>query len=343
MAGCSESDEEKVARVERAIEQHKQGTVMIDPNKDKPITTAAEEVDASKKLVLFAASDLQDPYQAQQSALLEMAVRKLDGCAFKALDAGGKADTQLKQLNDARLKRPAYLVLSPVDAASVAKLAEEMRREGTMVVGVDERLTAKECSAVVFVNQKNMGALAGQEIIEALKRKAADEGKPAVSGRVVHLMGDSTSFAAKARAEGLRESLKKEPGIILVHEAPGKWTRDGGKLRTEDALRLQHEFDVVCAQNDQMAQGASDALTTAQVRDRVLIVGMDGGVELVRKSLIDVAILQPMPLQTAYDYIAKGVRHFHFVPPSTTELNPKTLTPITIDAFVSENLRKLKQ
>lgn len=343
VSGCSESDEEKVARVERAIEAHKQGPVVIDAEKDKATKAVEPLEDIGKKMVLFAAADLRDPFQSLQSALLEVAVRKSEGCAYKVVDAAGSAEKQLKQLAEIRTKHPNCLVLSAVDAALVGKVAEEMRREGTFVVGVDERLQADSCNSLVFVVQKKMGQMAAQQILEALKRKAADEGRTQITGRVVHLTGSTESFTSRSRSDGLREGLKVEPGVVLVHEAAGNWSREGGKLRTEDALRLQHEFDVVCAQNDYMAQGASDALSAAQRRERVLIVGMDGGLELVRKSIIDISILQPMPLQTAYERIAKSMNDSHFMPPVRTELLPRALTPANIDDFVAETLRALKQ
>ena len=344
IAGCGESDEEKVARVERALEAQKQGAIPADLEPAKQAEIKKQEAeDLTKKLVLLVAANLDDPFQRLQSALMDAAVRQLDGCRFKALDAAGSSETQLKQLADAQAQHPAFVVISPVDDKAVAKAVEALRREGTVVIGLDERFAPGTCSAVVFVSQKKLGLLAGQEVVTALKRKAADEGKAAVSGRVVHLTGDATSFAAMARSEGFHEALKAEPGIIIVHEAPAGWSREGGKARTEEALRLQHEWDVVCAHSDVIAQGATDALGAAQMRDRVLVVGMDSGLELVRKSVIDVTILQPMPLQTAFEYIRRSLTEPHFAPPSTTELQPEPVTPANLDEVMARGLRGGKE
>ena len=342
LVGCSESDDEKIARVERALEARRNGPVVMDKPPEDLVKRVDELDDPTKKVVVLAASNLQDSFLFQQSGLMEMALRKLPNFAFKVFDAAGDSQKQFTQLSGLRGKRPAFLLLSPVDAAAAAKIAEEFRREGTFVIGLDERLSAASCSTVIFANQKNMGLLAGHEIVAALRRKATDDGKSAVSGRVVHLTGDEASFTTRARTDGLLEALKLEPGIVLVHQAAAKWSREGGKARTEDALRLQHEFDVVCAQNELMAQGAGDALLAHQMRERVLIVGMDGGVGMVRKGSIDVSILQPMALQTAYDFIAKAAEDPHFMPAPKTELQSKALTPVNIDDFVAEALRNAK-
>lgn len=340
ISGCDESDADKVARVERALETQRQEVQkpVADPAKQAaPVEKEAE--DPKKKLVLFAAANLNDPFQRLQASLMGAAVQQLDGCRFKTLDAGGRADTQLQQLGELQAQPPAFLVIGAVDAQAAAKEIESIRRSGTMVVGLDERLGPEACSAVVFTSQKKLGMLAGQLVVDALKRKAAEEAKPAVSGRVVQLTGDNVSFAAKARSEGFHEALKAEPGIIVVHEAPGAWSREGGKARTEESLRLQHVFDVVCAHNEAIAQGATDALGAAQMRDRVLVVGMDGGLEMLRKSVIDATILQPLPMQVAFELIKKTLSDPHFVPPARTELQPEAVTPANLDAVIGRGLR----
>ncbi|MDB6072809.1 MAG: histidine kinase [Verrucomicrobiaceae bacterium] len=340
ISGCDDTDEDKVARVERALETRKQEVSKPAVEGQKQAKIAEQETDdPTKRLIVYAAASFEDPFQRLQASLMAKAVRQLDGCRFKTLDGGGSAETQLHQLVDLQTQHPAFLVVCPVGTSSAYKQIDAIRKSGSVVIGVDEQLAPESCSAVVFVSQKKLGALAGRQVVEALKRKAAEEAKPAVSGRVVHLTGDAVSFAAKARSEGFHEALKAEPGIIVVHEAPGAWSREGGKARTEEALRLQHEFDVVCAHSEFIAQGAGDALSAAQIRDRVLLIGMNGGLEMVRKSIIDATILQPMPLQMAFEIIKQTLADPHYVPPAKTELQPEAVTPANLDAVIGRVLR----
>jgi len=332
LAGCEESEEEKVARVERAVQAQKD-SVQKPEEAPAPQPTPEEKAaeDTTKKLILYCAANLADPFLRLQSTLMQAAVLQIDGYRFKTLDAAGDAGVQIGQLNKALGERPAFLIVSPLEVHVTAGLTETFRNDGSVVIGLDERLGVGACTSVVFVSQKKLGQQAGQLVVEALKRKAADENKPRVTGRVVHLLGDAASFAAKARSEGFHEALKAETGIVVVHEAPGGWTREAAKARTEEALRLQHEFDVVFAHNDVMAQGASEALSAAQMRERVLIVGMDGGLDMLRKSVIDATIRQPMPMETAFEIIKKFAADKHFEPPSRTEREPEAVTPVNLD------------
>ena len=337
LAGCEESEEDKVARVERAVQAQKDAMQKPEsaPGPQQPTAEEKAAEDTTKKLILYCASNLADPFLRLQSTLMQAAVLQIDGYRFKTLDAAGDAGVQIGQLNKALGERPAFLIVSPLEVRLTAGLTENFRNDGSVVIGLDERLGVGACTSVVFVSQKKLGQQAGKLVVEALKRKAADENKPQVTGRVVHLLGDAASFAVKARSEGFHEALKAEPGIVVVHEAPGGWTREGAKARTEEAVRLQHEFDVVFAHNDAMAQGASEALSASQMRERVLIVGMDGGMDggldLLRKSVIDATIRQPMPMETAFEIIKKIGADKHYEPPSRTEREPEAVTPVNLD------------
>ncbi len=334
LSGCGESDEEKIASVQRAIEQQQAEALK------KPLQPVAEQLtpeekaarDPSRKLVLHCAANLADPFQKLQASLMQAAMPQIGGCRFKVMDGAGDPALQVGQLNEAAAQHPLFVIVSPLETHLTTGIMESMRNAGSVVIGLDERFGVGACTAVAFVDQKKLGRMAGELVVDALRRKAKDENQPHVSGRVVHLQGDTTSFSTKARSEGFREALKAEPGAIIVHEAPGGWSAEGGKARTEEALRLQHEFDVVFAHNDAMAAGASAALTTAQMRERVLIVGIDGGLELVRNGTIDATLRQPMPMETAFDLIKRFVADKHFNPPPRTELEPEAVTPVNLDA-----------
>jgi ABC-type sugar transport system substrate-binding protein len=103
---------------------------------------------------------------------------------------------------------------------------------------------------------------------------------------------------------------------------------------------LQGTFDVIFAQNDAMARGISEVLSTAQQRDNVLIIGVDGtggrdgGIDLVRRGVIDATIWQPMPLETAFSLIQKTANDPKFKPEHRYEREPIAITPRTVDEFL---------
>jgi ABC-type sugar transport system substrate-binding protein len=346
LTGCGDSEEARVSRYEAAIETAKQELQHGDDQalskaeaKKKVQEDELAAAEASKKVLLYCASNLAEPFQQVQADLLRLAVRTLEGCRVEVLDAKNDVGVQLDHLAQAQRQHPAWLIFQPVEEKLSAALLESMKNQGTKIIGLDQRLAPSACHALVFIDQKKLGQKAGEVVIEALKRKATQEGKPQVTGRVVQITG-ARGAATLARSEAFLNVLRTEPGIILVHDAPGDWSLQSGRERCEDALRLQGQLDVIFAHNDAMAQGASEALNTAQKRDQVLIVGIDamggreGGLDLLRRSVIDATVWQPMPLETSFLMIQRSLNEKAYQWPATTEREPEAVTPKTLDDFV---------
>lgn len=346
LVGCDGSDQARIQRYEAAIESAKETLQNGEDTawkkaEDKKKAEEAEKaaIEAGKKVLLYCAANLADPFQRMQADLMQAAVRTLEGCRVEVLDAKDDVGVQLDQLAQAQRQRPAWLLFQPVEARLSAAILESMKGGSSRIIGLDQRLAVSACDTVVFIDQTKLGQKAGEIVLTALRRKAAQEGKPQVTGRIVQITGPK-SAATEARSLAFLNVLRAEPGIILVHDAPGDWSAKSGRERCEDALRLQQQFDVVFAHNDTMAHGASEALNTAQKRDSVLIVGIDamggrdGGLDLLRRGLIDATVWQPMPLETSFSIIQRSLdRAGHLWEPSI-EREPEAITPKTLDDFV---------
>jgi len=346
LVGCDGSDQARIQRYEAAIESAKQTlqngeAAALDKAEDKKKAEAAEKAaaEAGKKLVLYCAANLADPFQRVQADLMTAAVRTLEGCRVEVLDAKDDMGLQLDQLAQAQRQRPAWLLFQPVEARLSAAILESMKGASSRIIGLDQRLAVSACDSIVFTDQAKLGQKAGEIVLAALKRKAGQEGKPQVSGRVVQITGPKVA-AVEARSEAFLKVLRAEPGIIVVHDAPGDWSSKSGRERCEDALRLQGQFDVVFAHNDAMAQGASEALNTAQKRDQVLIVGIDamggwdGGLDLLRRSVIDATVWHPMPLETSFSMIQRSLYQADYTWQPRVEREPEAITPKSLDDFV---------
>lgn len=288
-----------------------------------------------QRLVLFCAGDLRDPVQATELGILETAVPALGkGLILKHLDASGDASLQLRHLQTATKAKPAVLIIHPLEERLTSALLQDLRAAGTIVLGTDGRLPAEACNQCAFVDQKKLGGLAGEVVIAALKRKAQEEGRTQITGRVVQITSLDEAPSAREQSIGLMQALQSETGIVLVHDAPGEWTSEGAGMRVTEALRLQGQFDAVIVQSDAMALGVSEALTAAGKREEVLIVSVgglrqpDGGVDLLRRAVIDALILHPLPMEKLYpalrDLASKP--DFH-PPPLRDELAPVIVTP----------------
>ncbi len=350
LVGCKESDDDRIKRMETAMTNadFTQRGMARDarPEDAAPPPEISEEEkianDPTKKLVLFCSSNLKDPFQYLQAELMRAAVHTVDGYRYKVFDAAGDLGRQADQLRDAENEKPVWLIVQPLDDRLIASLIEGLHAKGTHIIGLDQRLPEGTCDAVMFTDQRKLGRMAGEIVVESLRRKAKDENQPTVSGRVVEIRGLMDSYEAKERAEGFAEAVHAEPGIVIVHDAPGNWTAEAASKITEDAIRLQHQFDVVFAHNDTMAHAASAALLKAQLRESTLIIGIDGvntfegGLDLLRRSIIDATIWQPMPMESAFLEIQKTVQSPKATIQVKIERQPIAVTPKNIDHFSTQ-------
>ncbi len=81
--------------------------------------------------------------------------------------------------------------------------------------------------------------------------------------RIVHLQGNIGSSAQIGRTAGLDEGLKNNENWQLVYRNSGDFTQAKGQELVEALLAEHVAFDVIFAENDNMAYGAVDALKNA--------------------------------------------------------------------------------
>lgn len=271
------------------------------------------------------------PYEiAQMQNLMRLVAVKAE-VNLVTQDAAGNARKQAEQFGEAMKAKPLAILVTPVNALALSDQVNAAVQMGVLVIGLGEAASAMPCSTVLSCDQRELGRLAGDVVVRALTRRAQDEAKPEVTGRVVEIRGDETGEISTARHEGFVEMLHKAPGIVVVHDAPGAWTKQGGKDRTTEALRLQSAFDVLYAHNDVMALGAGEALKDQ--RANVLLIGTDGfvgeegGLTLVSRGDLDASIFQPILVDMAWRMIVRRLSEPAFTPKPSYRLAPLAITP----------------
>ncbi|MCW0218614.1 MAG: sugar ABC transporter substrate-binding protein [Prosthecobacter sp.] len=281
-------------------------------------------------------------FELGQQSLLTRLVATDPRYQLQVLDAGSNEETQLQQWRQAVAEKPLAILIDPLNPKRLSSQVNGAVSSGVLVIGLGEEAQKMECSTVLFANQKKMGELAGDMVVQALTKKASSSGLTEVTGRVVEIRGDEESYVSLQRHEGFEAALKAVPGIILVHDAPGDWSLEGGKGRAMDALRLQQTFDAVYAHNDLMALGAAEALVDH--RADVLIVGTDGfrgkegGMTLVGDGEIDATLYQPLLVDFAWVLIRKKVEEPAFNPKPSYELPLRTIQPKDVDEIRRKGL-----
>ncbi len=288
--------------------------------------------------IILLLQDTRIPFQQFQRDGLAMLVGRQKGCELTVHDAAGSAGQQADQFRTAITAKPSAIFVSPIDPPALAALIVEAKTAGIRVIGLDKRMLDEGCTSIVFTDQRRVGRLAAETVLDALKRKAAEEGATETTGRVVQIRGVEDAFPTNELAAGFEEELKKESGVILVHDAPADWKPENATARTAEAFRLQKQFDVIFAHNDALAMGAAKATIEAGERENVFIVGTDGltgtkrGMELVRIGDIDATVVQPALVDFALQIILKLRDEPDFKPQPAYEVEPFAVVPKNVES-----------
>ena len=281
--------------------------------------------------------DARIPMQEFQRNGLAMLVGRQAGYQLTTSDAAGSSTQQLDQFRKAIAAKPAAIIVSPIDPPALAALIVEAQTQGIIVVGLDKRMLNEGCASIVFSDQRKIGRMAADTVIEALKRKAAEESRKEITGRVVQLRGTADSYATNEIAEGFSEGLRTQSGVILIHDAPADWSAESATKRTAEAFSLQKNFDALYAHSDTIATGAAKAAETAGQRENIFIVGTDGisgqkrGLELVRLGEIDATVVQPALVDLALQIITKLRSDKSFKPQPSYEIQPVVIMPKNVE------------
>ncbi len=307
-------------------------TVTDSTSSVKGFLTGDRENGSVTRIVVSALST-REPMTYSRALTLQKFSRLRSGLSFVFLDAQGDIQNQAAQLKSSLALNPSFILLFTEDAPGLHEVLQEAQKQGVKIISLGRDLSKEQVMTSIFTDERKVGNIAGQYIVEALKKKALDEGKSEPAGRVVEISGDSGGRVSQERSEGFAKALTQTPGIRIVHEAPGNWNEKDTQARLAEALRLQKPFDIIFAHSDIMGRAANFALKaqSSEQREQMLIMGVDGflgntgGVQMVVKSELDVTVFNPPLVDLAWKLINKVLDDPSFVPSKRYELEPSII------------------
>ena len=188
------------------------------------------------------------------------------GVELNIVAAQEKTDVQLGQVENFISQKVDAIVVIPVDTDAAGPMTEKATAAGIPLVYVNRR-PSDSPAGVPYVGSDSL--YAGTVEMEALAKLA--NGK----GNVVILQGDPANEAAILRTQGCNDVVGKNPGMKVTKTQAGNWYRDKGLSIMENWIQTGEQIDVVCANNDEMALGAIQALKNATMLDKVFVGGVD--------------------------------------------------------------------
>jgi inositol transport system substrate-binding protein len=212
------------------------------------------------------------------------------GVKVTITDAKDDTAAQLSQVENFISQKVDSIIVVPVDTSAAQPMADAAKKAGIPLVFVNRN---PAIAGVPYVGSDSL--YAGTVEMEELAKLAGGKGD------VVILQGQVSNEAAVLRTQGCNDVVKKNPGMKVVATQSGEWDRAKGQAITENWIQsgTLKAGMVVCANNDEMALGAINALKAAKLLDTVFV----GGVDATSEAL---AAMQAGDLEVTVFQDAKG-------------------------------------
>jgi inositol transport system substrate-binding protein len=210
------------------------------------------------------------------------------GVTVNIVDAKDDTATQLSQVENFAAQGVSAIVVVPVDTSAAQPLADAAKAANIPIVFVNRN---PSIAGVPYVGSQSY--VAG--VLEMTELAKLAGGK----GNVVILEGQTSNEAAVLRTQGCNDVVAQNPDMKVVATQAGDWDRAKGQTITENWIQSGLQFKVVCANNDEMALGAINALKEANMLDQVFV----GGVDATSEAL---AAMQAGDLEVTVFQDAKG-------------------------------------
>jgi ribose transport system substrate-binding protein len=184
------------------------------------------------------------------------------------VQAAKDENSMIEQLNLAQTmlsQKPDALLLSPQSDSNLAPVVEAARASNIPTIIIDDART-DGASTYIGTDQVAIGAKAAAFLHQIYPN----------GGKVAQIEGAAGSPNARLRIKGFKEELGKYSNLQLVASQPGNWDRLTALNATANILRATPELAGIYANNDGMALGVVEAVTSASSLDKVAVVGTDG-------------------------------------------------------------------
>lgn len=164
-----------------------------------------------------------------------------------------------------------YLLLSAADTAGWDSVLQDAADAGIQVILFDRTIDADEslyAASIVSDMDKE-----GETAVEWLAGQGLDE------YNIIHIQGVMGSAAQQGRSGALQNKVDAEDNWNIVTQQTAEWNAEKAQQIVQSVIDAGQSFNVIYAENDDMAKGAVAALDKANISHGVgkdvIIMGFD--------------------------------------------------------------------
>jgi inositol transport system substrate-binding protein len=201
----------------------------------------------------------------------------LDGVELQVEDAQSDVAKQLDQINNFIASGVDAIIVNPVDTSATQSMTQAASNAGVPLVYVNRQPInvndLPDDQAFVGSNEIESGTLAAFEACKMARAEGLSNGASAYI-----LMGRLSNQAAVQRTKDVDDVIGMDMCnfIEIIDRQTANWSRDEAQNQMTNWMSSGEPFDIVFANNDEMAIGAIQAMKANGIdMDDVIVTGVD--------------------------------------------------------------------
>ncbi len=201
------------------------------------------------------------------------------------LDAQYDAIKQNDQVYNLISQRMDAIIIVPFDREQQVPAIEASIEAGIPIIELCASTVSPQRTSYVGSEDFVSGQLLAKELLRLAGGK----------GNIIVLHGVAGQNAQVMRNAGLEDVLNSFPDAKVIADKVTDWERAKALAATENFIQSGLDFNIVFAQNDEIAMGALIALENAGRREGVYLGGVDGlldALEAVKDGRMDCTVFQ---------------------------------------------------
>lgn len=306
-----------------------------------PAAVPPDETYEKLIVVGFSQVGAESDWRNANTRSMQQALSAENGFRLIIDDAQQKKERQITAIRNFIHQGVDYIVLAPTTEDGWDTVLAEAKAAGIPVIIIDRMIDSS--LATGDTGDQHFTSWIGSDFqrqgdaaVQWLEKQFGEQPL-----RIIHLQGNYGSSAQVGRTTSLEKGLDRNPHWTLVARDSGDFTQAKGQELVEAYLASGLDFNVIFAENDNMAYGAIDALKNAGITpgEDVIIVSFDANrraLEMVMNGEINFDVecnpLHGPRVQAVIEQLERGETPPRFTFVDETSFDADSLTQQIIDS-----------
>jgi len=284
---------------------------------------------AAGEKIVASFHNMAEPFFVFMNKEIRDEAQKLD-VKISVVDGQSNSPKQSADVENALTQGVAGIILAPTDVKALGPAVNAVIKDNVPIVTVDRRIEGTT-KPVPHIGADNVAG--GRKMIELVVKQFPN------GANIVFLLGQPGSSSAIDRAKGVHEAIGKAGAKYkIVAEQTANWARDQGLTVTQNILTSLTSTppNAIIASNDDMALGAIEAIASAGLQKKgIVVIGFDATPDALKKvkngeMLATVEQDPGRQIRTALRALVDNIRKKTAI--ESTAVEPVVITAANLDA-----------